>query len=184
MKGSTDKCYLLLSKDESSEIHIGNSKIESSICEKLFGINIDSKLHFDDHIQDLFNKANRKLRALARATPYMNLQKRKVLMNAFFNAQFNYCPLIWMLHSRQNNNQIKHLHERCLRLFHNGKLPYYEELLEKDGSVSIHHKNIQGLAIEMFQINMDNLLKLLAIFLREQHSITISDKIEILGYAL
>ena len=84
MKGSTDKCYLLLSKDESSEIHIGNSKIESSICEKLFGINIDSKLHFDDHIQDLFNKANRKLRALARATPYMNLRKRKVLMNAFF----------------------------------------------------------------------------------------------------
>ena len=37
---------------------------------------------------------NRKLQALARATPYMNLQKRKVLMNAFFNKQFNYCPLI------------------------------------------------------------------------------------------
>ena len=111
-KGNTDKCYFLLSKDESSEIHIGDSIIESSTCEKLLGIKIDSKLRFDDHIQDLCNKANRKLRALARATPYMNLQKRKVLMNAFFNAQFNYCPLIWMLHSRQNNNKIKHLHER------------------------------------------------------------------------
>ena len=153
-------------------------------CEKLLSIKIDSKLHFDDHIQDLCNKANRKLRALARTNPYMNLQKRKVLLNAFFNAQFNYCPLIWMLHSRRNNNKIKHSHERCLRLVHDDKLSFYEELLEKDGSVSIHHKNIQGLAIEMFQINMDNLLKLLAIFLREQHSITISDKIEILGYAL
>ena len=153
-------------------------------CEKLLGIKIDSKLHFDDHIQDLRNKANRKLRALARTNPYINLQKRKVLLNAFFNAQFNYCPLIWMLHSRRNNNKIKHSHERCLRLVHDDKLSFYEELLEKDGSVSIHHKNIQGLAIEMFQINMDNLLKLLAIFLREQHSITISDKIEILGYAL
>ena len=66
-------------------------------CEKLLGIKIDSKLHFDDHIQDLRNKANRKLRALARTNPYINLQKRKVLLNAFFNAQFNYCPLIWML---------------------------------------------------------------------------------------
>ena len=28
----------------------------------------------------------------------------------------------------------------------------YEELLEKDGQVSIHHKNIQSIAIEMFQI--------------------------------
>ena len=73
-------------------------------------------------------------------------------MNAFFNAQFNYCPLIWMLHSRQNNNKVKHLHEICLRLIHNDKLSSYQELLEKDGSVSIHHKNIQSLAIEMFQI--------------------------------
>ena len=99
MKRNTDKCHSLLSKDESSEVHIGDSIIESSNCEKLLGIKIDSKLLFDDHIQDLCNKANRKLRALARTTPYMNLQKTKVLMNAFFNAQFNYCPLIWMLHN-------------------------------------------------------------------------------------
>ena len=152
MRGNTDKCHLLLSKDESCETHIADSIIEGSTCEKLLGIKIDSKLRFDDHIQDSCNKANRKLRALARATPYMNPQKRKVLMNAFFDAQFNYCPLIWMLHSRQNNNKIKHLDERCLCLIHNDKLSSYEELLEKDGSVSIHHKNIQSVAIEMFQI--------------------------------
>ena len=57
-----------------------------------------------------------------------------------------------MLHSRQNNNKIKYLHERYLRLIHNDKLSSYEELLEKDGSVSIHHKNIQSLANEMFRI--------------------------------
>ena len=142
MKGNTDKCHLLLRKDESSEIHIGDSIIESSTCEKLLGIKTDSKLRFDDHIQDLCKKVNRKFRALARGTPYMNLQNRKVLMNAFYNAQFNYCPLIWMLHNHQNNNKIKHLYERCLCFIQNNKLPSYEELLEKDGSVSIHHKNI------------------------------------------
>ena len=57
-----------------------------------------------------------------------------------------------MLHSRQNNNKIKHLHERCLRLIHNDKLSSYEELLEIDRSVSIHPKNIQSFAIEMFRI--------------------------------
>ena len=142
----------MLRKDHSSEIHVGDSVIESSTCEKLLGIKIDSKLRFDDHIQDLYNKANRKLRALARATPYMNLQKRKVLMNAFFSAQFNYYLLIWMLNSRQNNNEIEHLHERYLRLIHNDKLSSYQELQKKDRSVSIHHENIQNLAIKMFQI--------------------------------
>ena len=128
----------MLSKDESSEIPIGDSVIESSSCEKLLSIKIDLKPSFDDHIQYLCNKAIRKLQALARAIPYMNLQKRKVLMNVFFNVQFNYCPLIWMFHSRQNNNKVKHLHERCLRLIHNEKLSSYEE----NGSVSIHHENI------------------------------------------
>ena len=57
-----------------------------------------------------------------------------------------------MLLTRENNKKIKHLNEKCLRLIQNDKLSSYEELLEEDGSVSIHHRNIQSFAIEMFQI--------------------------------
>ena len=42
--------------------------------------------------------------------------------------------------------------KRYLRLIQNDKLPSYEEVLGKDGSVSVHHRNIQSLAIEMLQI--------------------------------
>ena len=56
-----------------------------------------------------------------------------------------------MLHSRKNN-KIKHLHERCLRLIYSDKKSSYENLLEKDNSVSIHPKNIQALAIEMLKV--------------------------------
>ena len=73
-------------------------------------------------------------------------------MNSFFNAQFNYCPLIWMLHSRSNNNKIKHLHERCLHFIYNNKQSSYEQLLIKDGTVSKHLRNIQTLAAEMFKV--------------------------------
>ena len=57
-----------------------------------------------------------------------------------------------MLYGRKNNNKIKHLHERCLRLTYSDKEYSYENLLEKDNSVSIHHKNIQSLATEMFKV--------------------------------
>ena len=57
-----------------------------------------------------------------------------------------------MLHSRQNNKKIKHLHEKYLRHNQNDKLSPNEELPEKDGSVSVHLRNIQSLAIEMLQI--------------------------------
>ena len=39
-----------------------------------------------------------------------------------------------------------------MRLIQNDKLSSYEELLEKDGSLSVHHRNIQSLATEMLQI--------------------------------
>ena len=42
--------------------------------------------------------------------------------------------------------------EKCLRPIRNDKLSSYEEHLEKDGSVSVHHRNIQSLPIEMLQI--------------------------------
>ena len=46
MEGNIDKCQLLMTKDKSSEIHIGESIIKSSDCEKLPGIKVDSKLPF------------------------------------------------------------------------------------------------------------------------------------------
>ena len=38
------------------------------------------------------------------------------------------------------------------RLIYNDKQSSYEELLIKDGTVSIHHRNIQTLATEMFKV--------------------------------
>ena len=46
---------------------------------------------------------------------------RNSIRNRFFNAQFNYCPLIWMLHSHCNHDKIKYLNERCLQLIYNDK---------------------------------------------------------------
>ena len=112
---------LIVSSDDPTEIQIGEPVIKNTTCEKLLGIKIDNKLTFDEHISGLCNKAANKLRALARVTSYMSLPKKNLLLNSFFNAQFNYCPLVWILHSRSNSNKIKHLHERCLRIVYQDK---------------------------------------------------------------
>ena len=113
---------------------------------------LDNKLKFDKQIENICQKANRKLNALARVTNYMELPKIRILMNAFFKAQFNYCPIVWMFHSRSLNNKINRLHERCLRIIYNDKRSRFEELLVKDNSLSVHHNNIHTLAIEMYKV--------------------------------
>ena len=46
-----------------------------------------------------------------------------------------------MFHSRTLNNRIGRLHERALRLVYNEPTLAFEELLCKDNSFAIHHRN-------------------------------------------
>ena len=75
MKGNADQCHLITSTNNATELQIGDSSIKTSNCEKLLGVKIDYKLTFDEHVNSLCKKANSKLRALARTTPYMNIEK-------------------------------------------------------------------------------------------------------------
>ena len=97
--------------------------------------------------------SHKKVNVLSRITPYMNTAKRRILMNSFFASRFGYCPLIWMFHNHTINNKINGLHERCLRIVYSDKNSNYKQLLEKDGSVLIHNRNLQILATEMFKVS-------------------------------
>jgi len=152
-KSNADKCHVLISTNDNVDVNVSGFNITNSECEKLLGVKFDRNLNFDSHISDICKKASNKISALARVTPFMSIDKKKLLMNAFFTSQFNYCPLVWMCHSRKNNRKINRLHERCLRIIYNDKQSTFNELLEKDGSVSIHIKNIQILATEMFKMS-------------------------------
>ena len=137
---------------------IGHAKIWESKTQKLLGVEIDRTLNFNEHVSSLCKKAGRKLSVLFRLSSYMNVKQKRTLMKSFFESQFGYCPLVWMFYSRGVNNKIDHLHEQALRIIYKDNISTFEELLEKDGSYSIHHKNIQSLAIELFKIktNLSN----------------------------
>ena len=122
--------------------------------EQMFlGIKIDSNLSFEEHINNLCKKASQKLNALARIACYMDIQKRKSIMKSFITFQFGHCPLVWVFHSRSLNNRINSIHERALRVTYGDKTSTFQQLLEKDNSVSIHHRNLQTLATEKFKIS-------------------------------
>ena len=99
----------------------------------------------------LCKQAGQKLHALGRVSNFMRCTQRKIIMNAFISSQFNYCPLIWMCHDREIHRQINRIHHRALSIVYRDYTSSFETLLEKSGSVSIHHRNIQQLAIEIFK---------------------------------
>ena len=152
MKANHDKCHLRMSTFTPFSIKVKDYIIKNSDYEKLLGVKVDANLNFNCHLENTLKKVSKKVHMLARITPYMSIPKRKLLMNSFFTSQFNYCPLTWMCHSRTMTNKIYHLHEKCLPIVYSDKTSSFEKLLEKDGSVTIHTRNLQTLATEMFKV--------------------------------
>ena len=111
MKANPGKCHLLLSTKSPEVVSIDGILTKSSTAETLLGITIDSELNFDNHLSAICSKVSRKINPLGRIANYMSLEKRRTVMKTFTESQFNYCPLIWMFHSRTINNKINRLHE-------------------------------------------------------------------------
>ena len=151
MKANPEKCHVMLSQNPQREIRFVNASIASSPSENLLGITLESELKFEEHINKICIIVNKKLNALHRNGFHISLDKRKMLLGAFIESQFSYCPLNWMFHSRILNNIKNRLHEKALRIVYGDYKSKFDELLEKDCSFSIRHRNIQTLAIEIFK---------------------------------
>ena len=113
---------------------------------------MESELTFNKHMDLVCKKASQKLNALSRMCVFIPFNKRKMLLNAFFSSQFSFSPLVWMFHNRRINAKINNLHYRALRMIYMDEVSSFEELLRKGGSVTVHHRNLHSLAIEMYKV--------------------------------
>ena len=145
------KCQFLIIESnrsqriETAKIKSSDKYIEETSKGKLLGIQFDNKLTMTDHIKQFCKQASYKLYALAKISQHLDEQKIKILMKSFITSQFSYCPIIWMYCQRKSNKLINRIHERALRMAYNDYSSDFNSLLEKDKSVTIHHRNIIAL---------------------------------------
>ena len=128
LKTNPEKCHLLLSSKTPADVSIGDASLTASKKETLLGFLIDSELSFYQYGSSIFSKASNYYTLLA-----LCLEKHRTLMKAFIESQLNYCPLIWMLHSRTMNSKINHIHERVSRLVYSNHVSFLMNYLKKIG---------------------------------------------------
>ena len=118
---------------------------------KLLKIVLDNILTFNEHIENIYQIASRKLIVLAKQKNYVELPRRRILINVFLKLiptivrSSKYIKLVLLI-TKWNG-----LHEQCLRIICNDNPSVCEELLFRDDSISIYHKNIHTFAIEMYK---------------------------------
>ena len=90
MKANADKCHVLLNISNGLTVKTNEVQTKNSQWEKVLGIAIDNDLKFEGRINNI---ASAKIIALSRIAPYMDLPKRKQIMDAFFKTRFTCSPL-------------------------------------------------------------------------------------------
>ena len=142
----------MVSPYEKISLKILGSTVESSPCEELLVITIDSELTFHKHTISFGSKAIQKFSALAKIAKYLTIDKRKILLNSFIMAQFSYGLLIWTCHSATLNNKTNRIQDPPLRIIYNDYKSISKELLEWDYSFMIHERNIQYLPVKSYKV--------------------------------
>ena len=153
MQLNPDKCHLLIFRGKNTDVsvQIGAALITESVEEKLLGVTLEKYIDLKSHVDSLCKKARQKLYALARISNYVDVEKLRIMMNAFVVSQFSYCPLVLMLYDRSANKKINKIHERALTIAYTDSCSNFKELLIKANTVSIHHKNLQLFATEIYK---------------------------------
>ena len=134
MKFETDKCHFLFSRKIKINANYNGNKTQTTNQKNVLGITIDSQSK------------------CSWTRSYMDLLKRKTIIKFFITFQFRYCRLIWMFYRRtfKQGNKL-HKCESFKNNIHHKTLTF-EKLLKNGSSVSIHHRNLLVLPIEMFKL--------------------------------
>ena len=147
-------------------LEINNQVVPSSDTVKLLGIDIDSKLSFDNHVKAVCVNASRKVSVFSRVASFITFEQAKLPYNSFITANFGYCPLIWMFCRKTANEEINRIHKRALRRLYNDFNSNFEELLARSSEETVHLQNLEKLLLEVSSPCMKLILHLCANYLR------------------
>ena len=137
-------------REKRLRLSIEENKVPTADHVELLGVEIDSRLTFNKHIETLCSKGcNKKACAFDRPNNCISREQALTVCNAVILSNFNYCPLIWLFCNTGANKEIDRTHKRALRMFYKDDKSSFETLLARIGSNSIHIKNLQKLMTEI-----------------------------------
>ena len=139
------------SDNSSHTVKIGEYEIQTQSSVELVGIEIDDHLYFTNHITTLLRKAAGQLNYLLSKKKCLNTESKRVLIESFIMANFNYCPLVWMFCSAKLKQKQENIQKRALRFLYDDDESTYEELLHKAKKPTIEIRKLRTLATEIFK---------------------------------
>ena len=121
-----------------------NTEITPQHSVELQKVTIDNKLKLDQRISRLCKLAG----YLFKLKNYLNFEQKKVLIESFTYANFNYCPLVWHFCTCKSMNKME---KRALQLLYNDFERNYFQLLDEAKKSTLAIVKLRCLCLEIYK---------------------------------
>lgn len=145
---NTDKCKSIIFSNRrtpsTARYMIGGQELERVESIRDLGVNFDTKLKFDVHIDGIVRKANKMLGFIMRITKdFRNVNCITLLYNTLVRSQLEYAVSVWSPYQRTYRDKLERVQKRFTRhLNYITRTPYgpYAERLSVHRMISLEHR--------------------------------------------
>ena len=122
---------LSTSNDVTSSIITNNSNIESVRSQKCLGVDLDNRMAFDSHIENICKKIRSGIGVIKRIKLFVPMCSLTRLYKALIQPYFDYCSPLWDTCGKVLKDKLQVLQNRAVRVIIGAKFDTYSaEVLE------------------------------------------------------
>jgi hypothetical protein len=132
-------------------LNVADSIIKNEEFVKLFGVILDRKLTFTQHIDGMCHKSARQVNVLKRLSFMLDYKSKVNIYVSFIKSNFLYCSNVWYFCGVVNMKKILNVEKRCLRFIHND--------YHNDYTTMLNQNNMLGLQYDLFKILLTEVYK-------------------------
>ncbi len=122
MMANPSKFQFMTTGDSNVILTLRGVTIEQDNYVKRLGVNIDKKLDFKFHVNEVIRKCACQINALHEQSKVLNVLAKTKVFNAFIRANLNYCPLVWINRNKTDLARLEKVQERAVQLIFNDKM--------------------------------------------------------------
>ena len=136
---------------EPKSFSVADNTIPCEETVKLFGVELDYQLNFNEQVSRICQKVARQINVLQRISKFLSEETRLLVFKSFIRSNFNYCPIIWHFCSKVNTEKLEKLQYRGLKIVYNCYGSSYEELLTRANLPTLQIGRLRTIALETYK---------------------------------
>ena len=134
--------------EHSTNLNLNGKIIRTSDSLKFLGVTLDNKLNFNEHINDVCNKASQRVGVIMRLRNLIPTMAKLVLFKSAILPYLTYCHLVWA----SDTCRLERIQERGLRAVYKDTKSSYHQLWNRANLPTLLNRRLQDICVLMYKV--------------------------------